>query len=95
MSRHHKRKLNSRRWRILRRAVLRKAGWRCSCGCGRYANEVDHVVPLHRGGDAWSPSNLQALARSCHIRKTARENQKEIPPEVLAWRARVAELLAE
>ena len=30
--------------------MLDSANWRCS-GCGRYANEVDRIVPLHKGGD--------------------------------------------
>lgn len=36
------------------------------------ATEVDHIVPLARGGtNAWR--NLQPLCKSCHSRKTARE----------------------
>ena len=36
------------------------------------AREVDHVMPLADGGtNAWD--NLQALCKSCHSRKTARE----------------------
>ena len=58
----------ARRWARLRRVVLDAANWRCS-RCGRYANEVDHVVPLEKGGDAWKLANLQALCRACQ-RKT-------------------------
>ena len=94
MSRHHRR-LPWKQWSWLRRKVLDAASWRCACGCGRYANEVDHVVPLHLGGDPWALDNLQALAQGCHIAKTARENEKAIPPEVRAWRERIAELMAE
>ena len=38
---------------------------------GRYtpATEVDHIVPLHRGGPD-DPGNLQSLCSQCHARKT-------------------------
>jgi hypothetical protein len=36
------------------------------------ATEVDHIQPLSRGGGhEWE--NLQALCKSCHSKKTARE----------------------
>ncbi|KMQ75291.1 HNH endonuclease [Marinobacter subterrani] len=39
------------------------------------ATDVDHIVP-HRGDPKlfWSQSNWQALCRSCHSAKTARED---------------------
>jgi len=37
------------------------------------AEEVDHVVPLHLGGDLWQ-SNWQGLCRECHREKSMREN---------------------
>ena len=37
------------------------------------AREVDHVVPIRRGGARLEVSNLQALCKSCHSSKTARE----------------------
>lgn len=43
-------------------------------GCGRIttALEVDHVVPLWKGG-ADTDGNLQCLCRECHSAKTASE----------------------
>jgi len=38
----------------------------------RAADEVDHIVPLSRGGGD-ERSNLQPLCRPCHAAKTARE----------------------
>ena len=77
----------------MRRRVLDAANWRCA-SCGRPGKlEIDHIVPMERGGDAWDRSNLQVLCSSCHVAKTREENQKEVSPEVLAWRARVAELV--
>ena len=41
-------------------------------GTTRVATEVDHIQPLSRGGGhEWD--NLQALCKSCHSKKTARE----------------------
>lgn len=34
--------------------------------------EVDHIVPIGRGGDMYDPANLQTLCRKCHIRKHRR-----------------------
>ena len=37
------------------------------------ATEVDHIVPLAQGGERLDEGNLQAICRSCHAKKTARE----------------------
>ena len=84
MSKHH-RKLDRRRWSILRRVILDDANWRCAV-CGRPATEVDHVIPLDRGGDPWDPSNLQPICRGDHIEKTRGERSGP-NPERDAWRA--------
>ena len=74
MSRNHETVNATRRWRRLRREVLKRDGWRC-CQCGKSGVlEVDHRVSLKDGGEAWAPSNLQTLCRSCHWSKTALEN---------------------
>ena len=77
MSRLH-RGLNQRRWRAVRRRVLIRDGWRCT-ECGRPGRlEVDHRVPLERGGDPWELDNLQSLCRDCHHGKTRREFGKQV-----------------
>lgn len=38
----------------------------------RAATEVDHILPLHRGGDD-APHNLQPLCHDCHASKSAME----------------------
>lgn len=91
MSRRH-RKLDGRRWAVVRRRMLHLANWRCAV-CGRYGNEVDHIVPLHLGGDPWDEGNLQVLCRWDHIAKTARENRREPTPAEREWQVAVEELL--
>ena len=93
MSRHHQR-LPRHRWRRIRRAVLDSANWRCA-SCSRFGNEVDHIIPLHRGGAPWARDNLQALCggpRGCHAMKTARENRRVLSPEQQAWRELLEDL---
>lgn len=47
--------------------IERQCG-RCA-GCGSAKKlEVDHIVPLSKGGTNW-PSNLQMLCRSCNAKK--------------------------
>ena len=95
MSHFHKRAgilgRQARRWARVRRLVLDSASWRCA-SCGRYANEVDHTRPLERGGEAWAMGNLQVLCRTCHIRKTRRENRRPPSPAEMRWAALVGEV---
>ena len=84
MSFHHKRHgLDGTRWRRLRLAILNRANWRCR-RCGRYGNEVDHITPLHKGGDPWAESNLQVLCVACHKVKSSEEYSSP-DPERKAW----------
>lgn len=69
----------------MRRAALRRAGFRSELSGAAGRLEVDHIVPLHRGGDAYDLANLQVLTRDEHIRKTAGENRKPDPARN-AWR---------
>jgi len=62
-------------WPRRRMRVLRRDNYRCqavdSLGvrCGAPANQVDHIDP----GDNHDESNLQALCRWHHARKSSRE----------------------
>lgn len=73
-------------WDKLRLQILRRDGYRCRCNdCATSralisANEVDHIVSkaewMRRHGNLEgcdNPSNLQAINRDCHKRKTALE----------------------
>ena len=92
MSRWHQ--ANRKRWAAVRRRVLERDGYRCrQCGkAGRL--EVDHVVPLEKGGDEWDEANLQAICRLHHIQKTQGENRRPLTPAEAAWRELVVELTA-
>ena len=91
MSRHHSR-LDRRRWLHVRRLALERAGYRSELSGRAGVLEVDHVVPLHRGGGAYDLSNLQVVTRGEHIAKTRRENERPDPARD-KWRAMVRELL--
>lgn len=56
-----------RDWRAIRAAVLAERHF--CVDCGAQATEVDHIVSLRRGGTN-APSNLRALCKACHARKT-------------------------
>lgn len=62
----------SKRWQITRRKQLFDHPL-CQCddpSCQLIATDVDHIVPLERGGDPWNPKNLRSLAKGCHSRIT-------------------------
>ncbi len=63
------------RWRALREAFLRKHPLCSHCKDPTPATDVDHIVPLARGGtNDWS--NLQPLCHACHSRKTATSDSR-------------------
>ena len=87
----------SGQWRTLRRLILRRDSYRCQ-KCGKAGRlEVDHVIPVHKGGEFWEAQNLQALCRSCHFRKSAVETTRRARAKMhkhkQAWRNMVEDLL--
>lgn len=66
-------------WDRLRKEILERDQHLCRCrtcreaGLVKVATEVDHIVPKAKGGTD-EPSNLQAINRECHKRKTIEEN---------------------
>jgi 5-methylcytosine-specific restriction protein A len=65
-----------RRWRDHLRALILARDPLCKiavkCDGTALSVEVDHIVPLSRGGDD-SEANLQGACRACHSFKTIRE----------------------
>lgn len=57
--------VNTSRWRRLRRRVLERDRYRCRT-CGAPATQVDHVVPVALGGDAYDERNLAASCVRCN-----------------------------
>ena len=95
MSRNHTARLHAKRWAASRRRVFERDRWRCQ-SCGRAGKlEADHIVRLEDepGRDPYDETNIQALCRSCHIEKTAKENRRPLTAEEAEWRAFVEELL--
>jgi len=63
-----------RTWQKMRGMQLRREPFCQADGCFEQAEEVDHIVPLNRGGKRLDSANLQSLCKSCHSRKTANED---------------------
>lgn len=95
--RHSKRVTSTRRWQVLRHAVLERDGWKCRC-CGTRKGrlEIDHIQPVRKAPDrAFDPANLQALCSRCHASKTRKEMgfaPVRNDPEQRAWADAVAAL---
>ena len=65
------RAIGSGKWKKLRITILDRDGWQCA-SCGRPAHTVDHIIPRVKGGDMWSPDNLQSMCKSCNSAKGGR-----------------------
>ena len=62
-------------WRLYRRHFLQKHPQCVNFkDCRNVATEVDHIIPEAQGGSFRNPENHQAMCKSCHSRKTSREN---------------------
>ncbi len=85
--RHSRKVTKDRRWPALRQAVLRRDDYQCrSCGSQRFL-EVDHIKSVRDRPDlSFEISNLQALCKSCHARKTLAEvGRAPVNPKRKQW----------
>ena len=69
-------RMRGRSWMEVRRQVLVRDGFACrACGYVSVRNQVDHIVPLERGG-SHGMQNLQTMCKECHEAKTASETRE-------------------
>jgi 5-methylcytosine-specific restriction endonuclease McrA len=63
-------------WRAAKAAAIMASGGQCQL-CGGpldptaprrtpWSTEIDHVIPLAKGGTPYDPGNLRAVHRKCH-----------------------------
>lgn len=76
-------------WRRVRRAVLKRDGFRC-VECGGAGDEVDHRVELIDGGAPFDPTNLRTLCAACHDTKSSEARYARAARAGNAW-GRMAE----
>ena len=58
---------------LSKKRVAARQGWRCAI-CKELLDEtfeIDHIIPLFKGGDATNERNLQALCKRDHVWKSA------------------------
>lgn len=86
----------NKKWQRIRRKVLDESNWKCRL-CGKYANEVDHIKPIYKGGSEYETENTQALCRDCHINKSRLE--RGVSPSYVAhsqeWDILISQLVRE
>lgn len=72
-------RIDGTKWRVIREQILR-GGPPC-VRCGAPATEVDHIVPLSRGGDPYELTNLQPMCKPCNVAKGDRpERPRKVGP---------------
>lgn len=62
------------RQRVLERDVYCRLRVKCDAERPAVATEVDHIMPVARGGAAYDEVNLQGVCTACHSHKTASED---------------------
>ena len=69
---------STRQWRKLRAIILAEHP-QCTL-CGGTADQVDHIIPVSRGGTD-TRSNLRAVCRLCNLRRNQQLTQRPyVPP---------------
>ena len=58
----------SRVYKAKRLKVLARDGFVCHY-CGQNAEQVDHIIPISRGGDPVDLDNMVACCKACNISK--------------------------
>lgn len=81
-----------RNWRTSRRYRNKRADYmqrhpyceECLKDSGRksFSVQLDHIIPLFKGGDLWDESNWQALCEPCHDKKSQEEKRQIIGSDI-------------
>lgn len=74
----HAKFYNSRKWRNLRAQFLQGNPVCVRCqeeGRAVAATVADHIIPIRKGGQPWSESNLQPLCAKHHNIKSASDDR--------------------
>ena len=61
----------SQKYKQIRLKVLHRDNWVCYY-CGHDATQVDHVIAIIKGGDAYDMDNMVAACKRCNVAKGAR-----------------------
>ena len=84
----------SPRWRVLRRNIFKRDGFKC-VKCSRPGRlECDHIRPIAKAGDWFDPKNLRTLCRGCHIQITRDDRRREKNPERAKFEQMAREIIA-
>lgn len=77
----------STRWQRFRLGILDRDKWTCVIGdieCTVKATQVDHIIPLHMGGEQYDPLNCRASCQSCNNKREKASNHLEPPHKVIS-----------
>jgi len=74
-------------WKRVRLRVLERDGWTCQVRgpkCKVTADEVDHIVPVSKGGSWYDDHNLRAACKPCNVGRARRHTvDNASAPEVI------------
>jgi 5-methylcytosine-specific restriction protein A len=87
-TRQERRVYRSAAWRELRASVLAAAGGRCAIrgpNCSIRATEVDHIVPMSMGGEAYDPANLRASCKQCNVARSNIHAKQRVKKPSREW----------
>lgn len=84
---------SSTRWRVFRAYILKRDNYLCrigSQGCTGVApltgGHVDHITPLHMGGEKYDPANARASCQHCNLTRKKAQAYEEPPfKRVSSW----------
>jgi hypothetical protein len=63
-------------WRRIRKHILERDNHLCQirgAGCTVHATEVDHIVPISKGGSWYDPTNLRGSCVTCNNKRVDRK----------------------